>query len=103
MCTERWKYVAFEDFRPMLFDLENDSNELTDLGGDAAYAQVCDEMQAHLMQWMLRRSKRADMSPKQIADIADGANREKRGILIGFWDEDALPEEVKKMRVKSEE
>ncbi|MEM7534209.1 MAG: alkaline phosphatase family protein [Chloroflexota bacterium] len=98
VCTERWKYIAFEDFRPMLFDLKNDPNELTDLGGNVPYAQVCDEMQAHLMQWMLHRSKRADMSPEQVEFIAGGNNREKRGILIGFWDEEALPEEVRQAR-----
>ena len=39
--TERWKYTAFNGFRPMLFDLENDPQEQTDLGADPAYTAVC--------------------------------------------------------------
>ena len=33
----RWKYIHCEGFRPMLFDLEADPQELSDLGGDPAY------------------------------------------------------------------
>ena len=44
---QRWKYVHCEGFRPMLFDLETDPQELNDLGADPAYeatraARRCD-------------------------------------------------------------
>ena len=39
-CDQRWKYVYAYGFRPMLFDLENDPQELTDLGEDPAYAKI---------------------------------------------------------------
>ena len=32
--TDRWKYVWWQDFRPMLFDLANDPKERRDLGAD---------------------------------------------------------------------
>ena len=38
------------------------------------------------------------MSPAQVENMAGGFNREKRGVLIGFWDEEALPAEVQEVR-----
>ena len=40
VCDKRWKYVHCEGFRPMLFDLENDPQELNDLGADPDHEEV---------------------------------------------------------------
>ena len=38
IADKRWKYVHAIGFRPMLYDLETDPNELNDLGADPAFA-----------------------------------------------------------------
>ena len=82
----------------MLFDPENDPHEQIDLGTDPAYQTIRDEMQENLLNWTMQRKIRADMSPEQVYDRAEGLNREKRGVLIGFWSEDELPDVVKAVR-----
>lgn len=100
--TEEWKYIAFDGFPPMLYCLAEDPQEQIDVGRDPAYQAICAEMQDHLVQWTLQRKARADMSPDQIQDQVGGANREKRGILIGYWAEENLPQEVRDLRSSNE-
>ena len=38
--TDRWKFILHERFRPQLFDMENDPDELVDLGADPGYESV---------------------------------------------------------------
>lgn len=45
---ERWKFHYYVRFRPELFDLQADPEELRDLAGDPAYAGVVREMEAEL-------------------------------------------------------
>jgi len=98
VCSQRWKYIAFDGFPPMLFDLVNDPQERVDLGQDSAYQAICQEMQGHLVDWALQRKIRADTSPEQIEKSVGNNNREKRGIIIGFWSEEDLPDEVQAVR-----
>lgn len=44
----RWKYHYYVRFQPELFDLAEDPEELRDLAGDTAYADVLREMEAEL-------------------------------------------------------
>ena len=46
----RWKLNHYVGFAPELFDLENDPEELTDIGTDPAYGDVLAEMTAALRQ-----------------------------------------------------
>ncbi|MFV0384939.1 alkaline phosphatase family protein [Paracoccus sp. (in: a-proteobacteria)] len=85
MCRDdRWKYVHAEGFRPMLFDLETDPQELTDLGADPDHAGVRDRMAAAIFAWARRHHNRFTLSPERIEKMTGG---EPPGILIGFWDE----------------
>src|SRR5690606_23957670 len=65
--TERWKYVLFEDFRPQLFDLENDPRELDDRGADPALMSVREELHERLFEWSRSRKGRITMSDDEIA------------------------------------
>jgi arylsulfatase A-like enzyme len=82
----RWKYIRCEGFRPVLFDLETDPQELTDLGAsdDPLHAEARDRLEAALLTWATRHHARITATPEVLA-------RQKRaaetGILIGFWDE----------------
>ena len=46
VCDSRWTYIGCESFRPVLFDLEADPQELNELGGSDAseHERICGEM-----------------------------------------------------------
>lgn len=46
----RWKLIHYVGFAPELFDLESDPEELTDLAGDLAYADLLKELDAALRE-----------------------------------------------------
>jgi arylsulfatase A-like enzyme len=93
IADQRWKFMHAEGgFRPMLFDLQNDPNELNDLGNDQAYRSVIDEMYARLGQWARRPSQRTTLSDDDI-DNMRGRSRRK-GVLIGVYDEADVDEEI---------
>lgn len=94
IATERWKYIAFRSFRPMLFDLEKDPQEQHDLGDDPAYETVRQEMEGHLRSWSMRQ-QRSTVSDEQASAAVFNWAREKRGVLIGINSADDLPEEVR--------
>ena len=89
----RWKMMHAEGgFRPMLFDLENDPQELTDLGADPAYEPQRQALYAMLHRWALRMSQRVTMSEADIARLRGRSFR--RGILIGVYDESEIDPEL---------
>src|SRR4029450_9748442 len=49
----RWKYVHASGFRPMLYDLATDPQELTDRGDDPACAEVIARLREALFEWAL--------------------------------------------------
>ena len=96
--TERWKYIEFNDFRPMLFDLENDPQEQHDLGAEAAYQTIRDQMRQHLVTWSLQRQARTTMSDQKVINGTGYFNREKRGVLIGYRSEEELMARMKEAK-----
>jgi hypothetical protein len=92
VADRRWKYVHAPGFRPMLFDLEADPQELTDLGADPAFEGERRRLAAELAEWGLRLSQRTTWSE---ADIKAARGRSQRkGILVGVWDEGDVPAEL---------
>jgi arylsulfatase A-like enzyme len=81
--TDRWKYVWWQDFRPMLFDLANDPKELRDLGADGAYAHIRREMEERLAAWLKARKTRATVDDAYVE--ARTATHKKHGIFFGVW------------------
>ncbi len=92
VADRRWKYVHAEGFRPMLFDLEGDPQELVDLGADPAYEPERARLLDALNRWARRQSQRTALSDAQI--VAMRGRSLRRGILLGFWDETELPDEL---------
>ena len=82
----RWKMIHCEGFRPVLFDLETDPMELSDLGGSGHpdHRAVIDRLEAALLGWALRHHSRVTATPAVLASQSEAA---ETGILIGFWDE----------------
>lgn len=86
----RYKLVHCLGFAPMLFDLQEDPAELTDRGSDPALAGAREQMKDHLLDWSASLRNRTAMTDDQYAGkIGQSANR---GILIGFWSGDEVPE-----------
>jgi len=85
VADQRWKYVHAVGFRPMLYDLESDPAEFRDLGADPAHEAERQRLGAALAEWGLRLSQRTTRSEKQMAGARGKSQR--KGILIGVWDE----------------
>jgi hypothetical protein len=88
----RWKYVHAIGFRPMLYDLQDDPREFRDLGADPACDGERKRLAAALGEWGLRLSQRTTRSERQIAEARGKSQR--KGILIGVWDEAEVAPEL---------
>ncbi|THD84277.1 phosphonate monoester hydrolase [Aliigemmobacter aestuarii] len=85
----RFKLMHAEGgFRPMLFDLETDPDEVTDLGDDPAHADTRQRLFGHLARWARRQSQRTTISDETILGMRGKSRR--KGILLGVWDKDDL-------------
>ena len=81
--TDRWKYVHWEGFRPQLFDMEADPQELADLGGDARHGAERAAMRERLFDWMATGKRRTTISDEEVSSHT--GNHRERGIHIGIW------------------
>ena len=77
-----------EGFRPLLFDLETDPQELEDLGANPDYKTHVDRLSERLLSWATEYHARITRSDQDIEDFA--GTEYHIGILIGFWDEEDL-------------
>lgn len=85
VATKDWKFMHAEGgFRPLLFDLNKDPEEYTDLGDDPAYQPVIDRMYTHLAEWARRCAQRTTVSDAQINKMRGKSLR--KGILLGLYD-----------------
>ena len=96
----RYKYVLFEDFRPMLFDLQTDPQEFQDLGASMAPEHVQARQRLHeaLFRWARKPRQRVTVSDAAIASIEVQARITEGGILIGYWDEEDLSQARQKFK-----
>ncbi len=90
----RYKYIHAERFRPMLYDLEEDPNELNDLGADPAYHDVCERLHEALFEWARKPRQRSTISDGIIESTNVQDKIIETGILIGFWDEVELEQAI---------
>lgn len=81
----RWKLVHVIGFRPMLFDLETDPQEFSDLGDDPTHAENRDRLGAALLRWTERLRTRTTITDARVDRLTEIEKDE--GIWIGFWDE----------------
>jgi arylsulfatase A-like enzyme len=57
--TPRFKYVHFTALPPLLFDLERDPGELTDLAADPDYREVRLELAGRMLSWRMQHADHA--------------------------------------------
>ncbi|MGB0849245.1 MAG: alkaline phosphatase family protein [Thiolinea sp.] len=84
----RWKYTHVETMRPLLFNLENDPDELVDLGGNPQYAGQLERLREIHFSWSRQHHSRITRSAVQVELMAD--RKEPPGILIAFNDKEEL-------------
>ena len=70
---------------PRSFDLEDDPDELVDLGSSNSHAPVIAEMYDHLAKWGRRQSQRQTQSQQQI--LEKRSSTRATGVVLGAWDE----------------
>ena len=93
VATKEWKLVHCEGgFRPILFDLKNDPDELVDLGTSDEHADIISSLYDKLFEWTRRTSQRTTRSAAQLEDMRKQARR--RGVIIGVYDENDIPLEL---------
>jgi arylsulfatase A-like enzyme len=93
IANKKWKLIHCEGgFRPLLFDLDNDPQELVDLGESTAQGEVIDDLYDHLFAWARRPSQRTTRSLRQLEEMR--VKSRKRGIVLGVYDEKDAPLEL---------
>ena len=80
----RWKYVIAEGFRPMLFDLETDPDELHDLGGRPGHEAVIARLHEALFAWARQPRQRVTVADGTIESTFVQERIAEGGILIGY-------------------
>jgi len=90
---QRWKHWHCEGFRPVLFDLESDPQELEDLGASSSPEHVAVRARMHdaIFEWSRRHHNRITRSAGEVEHMFKV--KEPPGIVIGVWDEAAYEEE----------
>src|SRR6266571_2039234 len=79
--TKRWKYSHYKGFRPQLFDLANDPNEIRDLGPSPEHACVRAELHHRLFDRLTDRRNRIALTDEEVVRRTDQARA--GGVIIG--------------------
>ena len=96
----RYKYVRSDGFRPMLFDLEVDPNELNDLGDDQAFEQERIRLDRLLLEWALKPRQRVTVTDGMLENTDIQRNIAEAGVLIGYYDKEELADVRKRWKPK---
>ena len=86
VATRDWKLVHAPGYPPVLFDLVNDPDELTDLGRHPDYTDRRQSLFNMLAEWSLQYRQRETWSEEH--NLKMTGMEEKLGVLIGYWDEE---------------
>ena len=93
VANKEWKLIHCEGgYRPILFDLINDPDELNDLGDSKDHQDVIAEMYDKLFTWTRRQSQRTTRSEQQLIEMR--TKNRGRGVVIGIYDENDTPLEL---------
>jgi len=88
LVDEKWKFIfADGGFRPMLFDLINDPDELNDLGANPDHSATVDLFLDRLSLWARRPSQRTVIGEETILAARKSSSKQV-GVHIGVFDED---------------
>lgn len=85
--TQDWKYVHHEKYRPELFDLKNDPEELNDLGDDPAYEETRVQLREMMFESLRQRKTRVTIPDEPLVERARNVFNPppNRPVHIGKW------------------
>ena len=93
VADKRWKLIHFEGgFRPMLFDLQNDPQELVDLGADEAHEATRAQLLEALQLWFRRPSQRTTVATGAL--LAARCKPSRTGVVLGAVSEADAPADL---------
>jgi len=93
VANKQWKLIHCEGFeQPILFDLENDPDELVDLSESPDHHNIIKQMYEKLFHWTRRNSQRTTRSNEQLKEMRTKSRG--RGVVIGVYDENDIPLEL---------
>jgi len=81
----RYNLVHAEGYRPMLYDLQNDPEEISDLGDDENHQRTAIELMDRLNEWYRQHHNKIMHSDAEMIQRENGDLR--RGIFLGIWDQ----------------
>jgi arylsulfatase A-like enzyme len=81
--SERWRYVYWLDEPEQLFDLQDDPDELRDLGRELATEGVRAGLRDQLLDFLARRKHRTTVTDESV-ERGTGAYK-KAGVFFGQW------------------
>jgi len=84
VATQRWKYIHYQGYAPQLFDLQEDPDELRDLGREPSTARIQREMLDRLIEWRRALHMRTAMTDAGVDDWLQ-KRTEPGGVRIGEW------------------
>ena len=79
----RYKYIHYDGYRPQLFDLESDPDELVDLGKAPDLVEVRQAFESRLFLWLRERKSRKTIPDAFIEGYWTRST--KAGIELGAW------------------
>lgn len=85
VANKEWKLIHAPGYPPVLFDLVNDPDELTDLGRSPDHEDTRQTLFNLLADWSLQYRQRHTWSEEH--NLKMTGIEEKLGVLIGYWDE----------------
>ena len=88
--NERYKYVLSEIGPNLLYDLDDDPDEQNDCISDPALQPVVSELHEQLFSWFRSRRHDTTVTDQMITANSEPGSTAKRGIPIGYWDEEEL-------------
>jgi len=88
--NDRYKYVLSEIGPNILYDLIDDPDEQNDRISDPALQPVVSELHEQLFSWFRSRRHDTTVADQMINATSEPGSTAKRGIPIGYWDEEEL-------------
>ncbi len=88
--NDRFKYVLSEIGSNLLYDLDEDPCEQCDRFDDPSLESVVADLHEQLFEWFRSRHHDTTYSDEMITAITVPGGTAKRGIMIGYWDEQEL-------------
>ena len=84
IANHQWKFIYYLGFQPQLFDLQNDPDELFDLGEDPQYEAIRQKMMEGIFHWQYSLKRRVGLDYDYVQ--GQGPVRDEEfGIIIGRW------------------